>query len=134
MASMGPRSFNRGRHGTAPEVRLDVVLQWGLGLSTEEGAGRCNDRRTAKPASMGPRSFNRGRGNFRIEDGTLYKASMGPRSFNRGRDEQAAGQPAKKKELQWGLGLSTEEGKTHWDIIRALMLLQWGLGLSTEEG
>ena len=36
--------------------------------------------------------------------------------------------------LQWGLGLSTEEGLGFWRWVEVFVGLQWGLGLSTEEG
>ncbi len=63
IASMGPRSFNRGKvifsQVSSPAT---PSLQWGLGLSTEESTAwllpyRCG----GNVASMGPRSFNRGK-------------------------------------------------------------------------
>ncbi len=36
-------------------------------------------------------------------------------------------------ELQWGLGLSTEESLLSRMVVLHNVVLQWGLGLSTEE-
>ena len=61
-ASMGPRSFDRGK-GT---------------LHAGRAAGR--------EASMGPRSFDRGKANRPNRVRMPSNASMGPRSFDRGKD------------------------------------------------
>ncbi len=111
LASMGPRSFNRGRSRPADTVGMfsssfngasvfqprkvarrelqairPAMLQWGLGLSTEEGGDLVGRILNAVDASMGPRSFNRGRLRGAVQGGCGCIASMGPRSFNRGRD------------------------------------------------
>ena len=112
-------------------------LQWGLGLSTEEGRAKPSPLKTGHPASMGPRSFNRGRrgpdalcgvshgasmgprsfNRGRTSGGADWNgqtlASMGPRSFNRGRPDTAQRHPSPATPLQWGLGLSTEEGPSN---------------------
>ena len=97
--------------GPSDEHRCHLMLQWGLGLSTEEGA-EWGDRYKDRPP-----------------------ASMGPRSFNRGRVPSASSMLIPLLSLQWGLGLSTEEGFQGIGVIEPEAEgLQWGLGLSTEEG
>ncbi len=60
--SMGPRSFNRGKSAFLMTSRSRVsVLQWGLGLSTEESATWAGSAEDVCHPSMGPRSFNRGK-------------------------------------------------------------------------
>ena len=182
-ASMGPRSFNRGRKGKLAAVDRGEEASMG---PRSFNRGRTSLGLTAASrgmASMGPRSFNRGRVDIRLQAFHLIRASMGPRSFNRGRlrvspktAREMAGfngasvfQPRKGGPdraprtpswvLQWGLGLSTEEGTAPYaptGISKTASMgprsfnrgrlrgrsttnsrktkLQWGLGLSTEEG
>ena len=111
-ASMGPRSFNRGKAAGAGRIGPRAIgLQWGLGLSTEERA------RDARRHDQNERGFN-GASVFQPRKGPSPKkltepacssfngasvfqprkglreihcrgldplASMGPRSFNRGK-------------------------------------------------
>ena len=66
-ASMGPRSFDRGRTTWAARSPTPWPrLQWGLGLSTEEGTRRNVVHGVQLDASMGPRSFDRGRPDYPI--------------------------------------------------------------------
>ena len=61
-ASMGPRSFNRGNvlQRTDCERLSRDPLQWGRGHSTAETLAECHAGTRLRTASMGPRSFNRG--------------------------------------------------------------------------
>ena len=62
-----------------------IRLQWGLGLSTEESPYRVPRASCTRCASMGPRSFNRGKTTVHLSIPGSAHASMGPRSFNRGK-------------------------------------------------
>ena len=59
---------------------------------------------------------------------------MGPPSFNGGRWRQRLISAAIRATLQWGLRLSTEEGRASNRPLSESHVLQWGLRLSTEEG
>ncbi len=86
IASMGPRSFNRGnyptsRHAAGDRLRFNgaAVIQPRKHLAATEGC------QVAVGRSMGPRSFNRGNTVPRNrQTPSLRWRSMGPRSFNRG--------------------------------------------------
>ncbi len=82
---------------------------------------------------MGPRSFNRGKVHLHDQTAGRTAASMGPRSFNRGKLILLIGTKKILAQLQWGLGLSTEERRGHQLFLQVQHKLQWGLGLSTEE-
>ena len=87
VASMGPRSFDRGKLALSfSRKNRRFLLQWGRDLSIAESG---NDRVRAGndlAASMGPRSFDRGKGRrSRPVRLGLHGASMGPRSFDRGK-------------------------------------------------
>ena len=66
----------------------ELGLQWGLRLSTEEGALKGVLPALRNLASMGPPSFNGGRGCVRRRDRCHAPASMGPPSFNGGRSRR----------------------------------------------
>ena len=114
IASMGPRSFNRGRQSTFPATCL------------------------ASAASMGPRSFNRGRRfphspsarpETRFNGASVFQPrkapapAPSPAPSKQGFNGASVFQPRKvdtlitrkthNERLQWGLGLSTEEGQNH---------------------
>ena len=59
-ASMGPRSFDRGNYRPATDLAGQLALQWGRGLSTAEMPTTIDSSRGVYDASMGPRSFDRG--------------------------------------------------------------------------
>ena len=84
------------------------MLQWGLGLSTEES------------------------GPF-VE--IITKA--GRLQWGLGLSTEESQRPTASFQiptwLQWGLGLSTEERRNMRNTINTPVMLQWGLGLSTEE-
>ena len=88
-----------------------TLLQWGLGLSTEEGL------RSMWPPSPGSHRFN---------GASVFQ----PRKVDKLKPDDLL-----VLLLQWGLGLSTEEGNINAAATAAgVDRLQWGLGLSTEEG
>ncbi len=131
---MGPRSFNRGkpRAWLSSEVQ-QLVLQWGLGLSTEESTATGKIFRTGGEPSMGPRSFNRGKRTLGLDGSQCVFPSMGPRSFNRGKDVEANYGALDPKTFN---GASVfQPRKVSAALIQSTPLasLQWGLGLSTEE-
>ena len=105
VASMGPRSRERGKH-LGPRGRLyRFLLQWGRAHVSAESARRRPPRkklqwgrahvsaessastrtRSIGDASMGPRSRERGKRVMRRRRRVTYGASMGPRSRERGR-------------------------------------------------
>ena len=108
-ASMGPRSFNRGKQ------RLDPA------------GGRGPD------ASMGPRSFNRGKRRQGYRGVPDYGSFNGASVFQPRKGHDHFGDVENLHALQWGLGLSTEESTWRDWIGNMRLRLQWGLGLSTEE-
>ena len=110
--SMGPPSFNGGRVVISlARSRCNCQLQWGLRLSTEEGPPVRSRYRRAAGASMGPPSFNGGRSlhpsNRLIGTNCFNGASVFQR--RKGRHQTAPG--GRSLKLQWGLRLSTEEGR-----------------------
>ena len=118
LASMGPRSLDRGIVESAEIIQDANQLQWGRDLSIAEsprsdrtapcaragfnGAAISRSRNLyqllaengVRMASMGPRSLDRGIGGIGPFRGTACHASMGPRSLDRG---------------IWGIGV-----KAHW--------------------
>ena len=91
LASMGPRSFDRGKPDMGLAFRsLSTVLQWGRDLSIAESARSWRDRLDQITASMGPRSFDRGKQIGAVVIARIFHASMGPRSFDRGKRSSGA--------------------------------------------
>src|SRR5438128_41448 len=61
LASMGPRSDNRGYgHGGCPKGEITGRLQWVRGPITAVMPSPARGTASGEPASMGPRSDNRG--------------------------------------------------------------------------
>ena len=108
-ASMGPRSFDRGksaiedvademkellqwgrdpltaeRPSAATASTADILLQWGRDRSTAE-SGADRHQASSALASMGPRSFDRGKASSETARSWWHLTSMGPRSFDRGK-------------------------------------------------
>ena len=112
LASMEPRSFDRGGSPPRWSVLSVLQLQWSRGLSTAEGARVRHRLAERADASMEPRSFDRG----------------GP-----SRPRQRVFPSSRS--LQWSRGLSTAEGLSNLrGRSRYLVGLQWSRGLSTAEG
>ena len=133
LASMGPRSFNRGNAGVMMALPAsDERLQWGRGLSTAE---------------MGVHALRRTPANSSFNGAAVFQP----------RKSSPAGAARSVGELQWGRGLSTAEIES-WGRPRPQCLsfngaavfqprkwligdfprrhggsLQWGRGLSTAE-
>ena len=101
LASMGPRSFDRGNAPRSPSA-------------SERGR-----------ASMGPRSFDRGNTCILRSRCSTEVASMGPRSFDRGNLGSSCGMPADHA-LQWGRDRSIAEMRSLARVRAAMHGLQWG--------
>ena len=108
IASMGPRSFNRGNPRPL----------------------RPSDRSAVGVASMGPRSFNRGNGDAPSRL-CRRRASMGPRSFNRGNGRPR--RPCNRRLSFNGAAVFQPRKSRHGELPGVSLQLQWGRGLSTAE-
>ena len=91
IASMGPRSFDRGNPVELECAGASEGLQWGRGRSTAETQLRAKKGKAPGIASMGPRSFDRG--NNPGETSVMCQTVV----------------------LQWGRGRSTAETWISWD-------------------
>ena len=113
LASMGPRSFNRGNAASLVVMSRDHESFNGAAVFQPRKRSDLRPlRRYGLRASMGPRSFNRGnlsRHRLRVCNAATRTASMGPRSFNRGNNAVPGGPDPAATMLQWGRGLSTAE-------------------------
>src|SRR5438128_50186 len=89
MASMGPRSLNRGNRS--------LILTCGESLKRFNGAAVSQPRKLAPGIGVNGRAL----------------ASMGPRSLNRGNTLWPSQEAKAKELLQWGRGLSTAETCPH---------------------
>ena len=108
MASMGPRSENRGYAARASSAPAHHQASMGP-RSENRGYGRvplCRDTEGPE-ASMGPRSENRGYVSLHQQAARIHEASMGPRSENRGYVKTAGSSDCKHKVLQWVHGPRT---------------------------
>jgi len=85
IASMGPRSEDRGNIVWRQEVFEANMLQWGRGLKTAE---------TVRKEDV---------------EGLVIDASMGPRSEDRGNKGERLPSHLDRPTLQWGRGLKTAE-------------------------
>ncbi len=86
-ASIGPRSFDRGKCLGFPDPANHQSLQLGRGRLTAERDPLRDLPSSGERASIGPRSFDRGK--LDRDDGALAllaRASIGPRSFDRGKN------------------------------------------------
>src|SRR6266545_4731332 len=101
LASMGPRSVERGINGSTALITIPKELQWGRApWSAESGYEPSLDTRDSS-ASMGPRSVERGIKLHRGDKVRRIRASMGPRSVERGITEWTR-YTERNKKLQWG--------------------------------
>ena len=145
-ASMGPRSFNRGK------LLWDAAAVFQPRKGQKENHHAKNSAASMGPrsfnrgkslfqifftiainASMGPRSFNRGKVNILLVGEFVREASMGPRSFNRGKlvitMPPRHGKSASMGPRSFNRGKFVRLGQLSWDKH----MLQWGRGLSTAE-
>ena len=109
LASMGPRSCERGNVKSASRCIEYRLLQWGRARASAEMAQQ--ERRGRRPdrASMGPRSCERGNGGERGDDVARRRASMGPRSCERGNARIADRVSRIRASLQWGRARASAE-------------------------
>ncbi len=85
-ASMGPRTYIRGKEPTRRLMFSVGLLQWGRGLTSAESRRDHHDRQRDTVASMGPRTYIRGKqAMMECVAGHLLRASMGPRTYIRGK-------------------------------------------------
>ena len=134
------------------------MLQWGLRLSTEEGPVHCDplaasslrfngasvfQRRKGRGRSIRPRRcrcfngasvFQRRKVRLRQTTSPRYSRFNGASVFQRRKEVDVVPVVGINSMLQWGLRLSTEEGRPFTEDSAQVWALQWGLRLSTEEG
>ena len=148
MASMGPRSIDRGTKRKCDCIGLTTWLQWGRDQLIAElfwAAIICGplpalqwgrDQLIAElpaageaghlsRASMGPRSIDRGTDLRRHPRHQHAVASMGPRSIDRGTSPDLA-RPSCNRSLQWGRDQLIAELPSFATLPNAGMTLQWG--------
>ncbi len=104
LASMGPRSIDRGKDLRAGQALGLELLQWGRDqLIAESRMASRSYQVNHLVASMGPRSIDRGKSPvvWRAPVG-IAPASMGPRSIDRGKADTVAVTAVVSRALQWG--------------------------------
>jgi len=133
VASMGPRSLNRGDDRLDRPAGGGALASMGPRSLNRGDIGDEVDSQAVIVASMGPRSLNRGDSRRQRFDGVVALASMGPRSLNRGDPGPAA--PAPPFTLGFnGAAVSQPRRLATWTTVApSHAMLQWGRGLSTAE-
>ena len=101
MASMGPRSIDRGTLIDAAQATVKLAASMGP-RSIDRGTWRDSSVSSAGVrASMGPRSIDRGTQEYPCNNHQRNQASMGPRSIDRGTSWDRY-QACYQDQLQWG--------------------------------
>ncbi len=113
--------------------RVSSLLQFGLGVVTEEISSSPTRFGSVTSASIRPRCRHRGDVNPRVAREPCEEASIRPRCRHRGDSRSPLLAALQGATLQFGLGVVTEEMRRPLPRSERTSALQFGLGVVTEE-